>query len=77
MRPDRLQDKERSARLSQKGNVSLSTIQDSGTTLEHSESREQRQGCAGKKAHTKSDICNLQSKRIEKGLPTAMFIIGP
>lgn len=75
MRPDRLQDKERSARLSQKGNVSWCAILDSGTMLEHSGSRERR-GCAGQKARTESDIPNLQLKRFEKGLPTAKFIIG-
>lgn len=76
MRPDRLQDKERSARLSQKGNVSLCAILDAGPTLEHSRSRERRRGCAGQKARTASDVPSLQSKRIEQGLPTAMLIIG-
>lgn len=74
MRPDRLQDKERSARLSQKGNVSLCAIRDSGRRLEHSGPRERQRGCAGQKARTESDIPNLQSKRIEKGLPTATVI---
>lgn len=76
MRPDRLQDKERSARLSQKGNVSLCAILDSGTTLEHSGSRERRRGCADQKARTESDIPNLQAKRIKKALPTATFTTG-
>lgn len=67
MRPDRLQDKERSARLSQKGKVSLCAFLDSGTTLEHSRSSEQRWGCASQKACTASDIPNLQSELIEKG----------
>lgn len=68
MKPDHLQDKERSARLSQKGNVSLCAILDLGTTLEHSRSREQwQQDCAGQKARTESDIPNLQSKWIKKG----------
>lgn len=67
MRPDRLQDKERSARLSQKGNVSLCAFLDSGTTLEHGRSSERRRGCASQKACTASDIPNLQSELIEKG----------
>lgn len=60
MRPDRLQDKERSVRLSQKGNVSLCAILDSGTTLEQAD-RANSDGAVPVRRHALhqiSPICN-------------------